>query len=59
MAESKVSISNQSLTKCGATTITSFTDGSHEANVCSTMYTYVANGLKYYTFWNFAITKAA
>ena len=59
MAESKVSISNQALTKCGASTITSFTDGSHEANVCSTMYTNVANGLMYYTFWNFAITKAA
>ena len=59
MAESKVSISNQSLVKCGADTITSFTDGSHEANVCSTMYDNVAKGLMYYTFWNFAITKVA
>ncbi len=57
MAESKVSISNQSLTKCGATTISSFTDGSHEANVCSTMYDNAKKGLMYYTFWNFAMTK--
>jgi hypothetical protein len=59
MAESKVSISNQALIKCGSDTITSFTDGSHEANVCSTMYTNVANSLMYYTFWNFAIDKVA
>ena len=57
MAESKVSISNQALTKCGAATISSFTDGSHEANVCSTMYDNVRNGLLYYTFWNFAVTN--
>jgi len=59
MAESKVSISNQALTKCGAATISSFTDGSHEANVCSTMYDNVRNGLLYYTFWNFAVTNQA
>lgn len=59
MAESKVSISNQALVKCGSNTITSFTDGSHEANVCSTMYTNVTSSLMYYTFWNFAITKVA
>jgi hypothetical protein len=59
MAESKVSISNQALTKCGSSTITSFTDGSHEATVCSTMYDNVEKGLMYYTFWNFAIIKSA
>jgi hypothetical protein len=59
MAESKVSISNQALTKCGANTITSFTDGTHEANVCSVMYDNVKKGLLYYTFWNFAIEKVA
>ena len=59
MAETKVSISNQALTKCGAATIGSFTDGSHEANVCSTMYDNVRNGLLYYTFWNFAMTNKA
>ena len=59
MAESKVSISNQALTKCGAATISAFTDGTHEANVCSTMYDNVRNGLLYYTFWNFAITNKA
>ena len=59
MAESKVSISNQSLTKCGASTISAFTDGSHEANVCSTMYDNAKKGLMYYTFWNFAMTKVA
>ena len=57
MAESKVSISNQALIKCGANTITSFTDGTHEANVCSVMYDNVKKGLLYYTFWNFAIEK--
>jgi len=59
MAETKVSISNQALTKCGASTISSFTDGSHEANVCSTMYENVKKGLLYYTFWNFALEKKA
>ena len=59
MAESKVSISNQAVTKCGAATISAFTDGTHEANVCSTMYDNVRNGLLYYTFWNFAITNKA
>lgn len=59
MAETKVSISNQALVKCGANTISSFTDGSHEANTCSTMYENVKNGLLYYTFWNFAVTKKA
>ena len=59
MAESKVSISNQALVKCGASTISAFTDGSHEANVCSTMYDNVKKGLMYYTFWNFAIQKSA
>ena len=48
MAESKVSISNQALVKCGASTISAFTDGSHEANVCSTMYDNVKKGLMYY-----------
>jgi len=57
MAESKISISNQALIKCGANTITSFTDGTHEANVCSVMYDNVKKGLLYYTFWNFAIQK--
>jgi len=59
MAESKVSISNQALVKCGASTISAFTDGSNEANVCSTMYENVKKGLMYYTFWNFAINKQA
>lgn len=57
MAESKISVSNQALTKCGAATISSFTDGTHEANVCSTMYDNVKKGLLYYTFWNFALSK--
>lgn len=59
MAESNISISNQALVKCGASTISAFTDGSNEANVCSTMYSNVKKGLMYYTFWNFAITKVA
>ena len=59
MAESKVSISNQALVKCGASTISAFTDGSHEANVCSTMYDNVKKGLMYYTFWNYAIQKSS
>jgi hypothetical protein len=59
MAESKVSISNQALVKCGAGTISAFTDGSNEANVCSTMYDNVKKGLMYYTFWNFGIKKQA
>ena len=59
MAETQVSISNQSLTKCGAGTISSFTDGTNEANVCSIMYQTVKKGLLYYTFWNFGMEKAA
>jgi hypothetical protein len=55
--ETSISISNKSLIKCGATTIASFTEGSHEANVCSAMYDMVKKGLLYYTFWNFANKK--
>jgi len=55
--ETQVSIANKALTKCGATTIASFTEGTHEANVCSTMYETVKKGLMYYTFWNFAGKK--
>jgi len=55
--ETPVSISNKALTKCGATTIASFTEGTHEANVCNTMYETVKKGLMYYTFWNFAGKK--
>lgn len=55
--ETPVSISNQSLVKCGATTIASFTEGTHEANVTNTMYQTVKKGLMYYTFWNFANKK--
>ena len=57
MTETNISISNKSLLKCGANTIASFTEGSHEANVCSTMYETTKQGLLYYTFWNFAIAK--
>jgi hypothetical protein len=59
MTETNISISNKALTKCGASTIASFTEGSHEANVCSTMYDMTKKGLLYYTFWNFAIIKQA
>jgi hypothetical protein len=59
MTETNISISNKALTKCGAGTIASFTEGSHEANVCSTMYDMTKKGLLYYTFWNFAIIKQA
>ena len=59
MTETNISISNKALTKCGAATIASFTEGSHEANVCSTMYETTKKGLLYYTFWNFAIIKQA
>jgi len=55
--ETSISISNKSLIKCGATTIASFTEGSHESNVCSAMYDMVKKGLLYYTFWNFANKK--
>tara|TARA_R110000868_G_C10942586_1_gene767182 strand:+ start:195 stop:812 length:618 start_codon:yes stop_codon:yes gene_type:complete len=58
MVETNISISNKSLVKCGATTITSFTEGSHEANVSATMYETTKKGLLYYTFWNFAIKKS-
>jgi hypothetical protein len=57
--ETQVSISNKALTKCGATTIASFVEGTHEANVCSTMYETTKKGLMYYTFWNFAGKKQA
>ena len=55
--ETNISISNKALLKCGATTIGSFTEGTHEANVCSAMYETVKKGLLYYTFWNFANKK--
>lgn len=55
--ETNISISNKALIKCGATTIASFTEGSHESNVCSVMYEMAKKGLLYYTFWNFAIKK--
>lgn len=59
MTETNISISNKALIKCGAGTIASFTEGSHESNVCSTMYETTKKGLLYYTFWNFAIIKQA
>ena len=55
--ETNISISNKSLLKCGATTIASFTEGTHESNVVSAMYETVKKGLLYYTFWNFANKK--
>lgn len=57
MATTKFDICSQALTKCGADTISSFTDGTHESNVCSVMYETIKKSLLYYTFWNFAITK--
>jgi hypothetical protein len=57
MTETNISISNKALVKCGAETIASFTEGTHEANVCSTMYETTKQGLLYYTFWNFAVAK--
>jgi hypothetical protein len=57
MALSKYDICSQSLIKCGAETISSFTDGTHESNVCSVMYDTTKKSLLYYSFWNFAIRK--
>ena len=57
MSLTKFDICSQALIKCGADTISSFNDGTHEANVCSTMYDNVRNGLLYYTFWNGAMDK--
>ena len=57
MALIKFDICSQALTKCGADTISSFTDGTHESNVCSVMYDTIKKSLLYYTFWNFAIIK--
>ncbi len=57
MALTKFDICSQALIKCGAETITSFTDGTHESNVCSVMYDTTKKSLLYYTFWNFAIKK--
>ena len=57
MATTKFDICSQALIKCGADTITSFTDGTHESNVCSVMYENIKKSLLYYTFWNFAIKK--
>ena len=55
MALTKFDICSQALIKCGADTISSFTDGTHESNVCSVMYDTIKKSLLYYTFWNFAI----
>ena len=57
MSTTKFDICSQALIKCGADTITSFTDGTHESNVCSVMYENIKKSLLYYTFWNFAIKK--
>ena len=57
MALTKFDICSQALIKCGADTITSFSDGTHESNVCSVMYDTVKKALLYYTFWNFGIKK--
>ena len=57
MALTKFDICSQALTKVGADTITSFSDGTHESNVCSVMYDTIKKSLLYYTFWNFAIDK--
>lgn len=57
MATTKFDICSQALTKCGADTISSFADGTHESNVCSVMYDTIKKSLLYYTFWNFAVTK--
>ena len=57
MALTKFDICSQALIKCGADTISSFNDGTHEANVCSVMYDTTKKSLLYYTFWNFAIIK--
>ena len=57
MALTKFDICSQALTKVGAATITSFSDGTHESNVCSVMYDTIKKSLLYYTFWNFAIDK--
>ena len=57
MSLTKFDICSQALIKCGADTISSFNDGTHEANVCSVMYDTIKKSLLYYTFWNFAIKK--
>jgi len=57
MALTKIDICSQALIKCGADTINSFTDGTHESNVCSVMYDTIKKALLYYTFWNFGIKK--
>ena len=57
MALTKFDICSQALTKVGADTIISFSDGTHESNVCSVMYDTIKKSLLYYTFWNFAIDK--
>ena len=57
MALTKFDICSQALIKCGADTISSFSDGTHEANVCSVMYNTTKKSLLYYTFWNFANLK--
>lgn len=57
MALTKIDICSQALIKCGADTINSFSDGTHESNVCSVMYDTTKKSLLYYTFWNFAIKK--
>ena len=57
MALTKFDICSQALTKVGADTITSFSDGTQESNVCSVMYDTIKKSLLYYTFWNFAIDK--
>ncbi|BCV06885.1 MAG: hypothetical protein CM15mV145_330 [uncultured marine virus] len=43
MSLTKFDICSQALIKCGADTISSFNDGTHEANVCSVMYDTIKN----------------
>ena len=55
---SKVQIANLALVKLGAATITSFTDGSREANLVNTLYDDVAREVMSEGSWTACVTRA-
>lgn len=54
MAQTNIDICNRALTLIGAPTITSFDDGSREAEVCEQLYDHTYSALLAETNWNFA-----
>ena len=59
MATSDIQICNNALLRLGASTITSFDDGTTAANACNQVYEQVRDALLRMHTWNFALTRVA